>query len=45
MLKSILIITYGREKELYETLRDISLYEKNDLEVLLLDNNEIIYRK
>ncbi|WP_130890932.1 glycosyltransferase family 2 protein [Fusobacterium ulcerans] len=45
MLKSILIITYGREKELYETLRDIYPYEKDDLEVLLLDNNETNYRK
>ncbi|MGL5231368.1 MAG: glycosyltransferase family 2 protein [Cetobacterium sp.] len=39
MKKSILIITYGREKELFETLIDISKYKKNDLEVLLLDNN------
>lgn len=39
MKKSILIITYGREKELYETLKDISDYTEKDLELLILDNN------
>lgn len=39
LLKSILIITYGRTEELYSTLRDISKYRNNDLEVLILDNN------
>ena len=45
MLKSILIITYGRETELYETLKDISLYSSEDLEILLLDNNQTDMRK
>lgn len=45
MLKSILIITYGRETELYETLKDVSAYSDEDLEVLLLDNNETDIRK
>lgn len=40
MKKSILIITYGREKELYETLVDISKYKKKDIELLILDNND-----
>ena len=39
-MKSILIITYGREKELFETLNCINKYKKDDLEVLILDNNE-----
>lgn len=40
MLKSILIITFGREKELYETLISLKNYKKEDLEILILDNNE-----
>lgn len=39
-MKSILIITYGREKELFETLNCLNKYKKDDLEVLILDNNE-----
>lgn len=38
-LKSIIIITFGRDKELYETLKDICRYRDNDLEILILDNN------
>lgn len=38
-LKSILIITYGREEELYSTLNDLTNYKESDLEILLLDNN------
>ncbi|MGL5757205.1 MULTISPECIES: glycosyltransferase family 2 protein [Bacteria] len=45
MKKSILIITYGREEELYQTLYDIAKYQENDLEVLILDNNETNFRK
>lgn len=45
MKKSILIITYGREEELYQTLYDIAKYQESDLEVLILDNNEINFRK
>lgn len=41
LLKSILIITYGRNEELYSTLIDISKYKNDDLEVLILDNNLI----
>lgn len=37
---SILIITYGREKELIETLENISKYSGEKIELLLLDNNE-----
>lgn len=40
MLKSILIITFGREKELYETLISLKNYKKEDLEILILDNNK-----
>lgn len=39
-MKSILIITYGREKELFETLNCLNKYKKDDLEILILDNNE-----
>lgn len=39
-MKSILIITYGREKELFETLNCLNKYKKDDLEVLILDNNK-----
>ncbi|EXI61329.1 hypothetical protein MHD_10935 [Mannheimia granulomatis] len=37
---SILIITYGREQELFETLEYINRYSGEDVELLLLDNNE-----
>lgn len=40
MLKSILIITFGREKELYETLISLKNYKRKDLELLILDNNK-----
>lgn len=36
---SILIITYGREQELLETLGYINQYSGKDVELLLLDNN------
>lgn len=39
-MKSILIITYGREKELFEILNCLNKYKKDDLEILILDNNE-----
>lgn len=37
---SILIITYGREQELFETLEYINQYSGESIELLLLDNNE-----
>lgn len=37
---SILIISYGREKELLETLSFINQYRGEKIEVLFLDNNE-----
>ena len=45
MKKSILIITYGREEELYLTLYDIAKYKKNNIEILILDNNDTEMRK
>lgn len=36
---SILIITYGREQELFETLDCINKYNGEKIELLLLDNN------
>lgn len=45
MKKSILIITYKRDDELYDTLENISKYKKNDLELLILDNNKNNFRK
>lgn len=37
---SILIITYGRELELLETLQDINKYYGEEIELLILDNNQ-----
>lgn len=39
MKKSILIITYGREEEFLDTIKQISNYKKDDIELLILDNN------
>lgn len=39
MKKSILIITYGREKEFLDILNEILKYNKKDIELLILDNN------
>lgn len=36
---SILIISYGREQELFETLLDINKYQGEKIELLFLDNN------
>ncbi|MGQ0285788.1 glycosyltransferase family 2 protein [Pasteurellaceae bacterium 22721_9_1] len=36
---SIIIITYGRKEELFETLKCINQYQGEDIELLLLDNN------
>lgn len=36
---SILMITYGREQELFETLNCISNYQGDKIELLILDNN------
>lgn len=40
MKKTILIITYGREKEVLETLKDIAKVKREKVELLILDNNE-----
>lgn len=40
MKKSILIITYGRDEEFFDTLKCISKYDEDDIEVLILDNNK-----
>ena len=37
---SILVITYGREEELIKTLTDINSYNKEVIELLILDNND-----
>lgn len=37
---SILIITYGREEELIETLNNINNYNEEIIELLILDNND-----
>ena len=38
---SILMITYGRDRELFETLKDINRYGiKEKIELIILDNNE-----
>lgn len=39
-MNSILIITYGREKELLDTLKCFQNYKGTLLELLILDNNE-----
>lgn len=37
---SILIITYGREEELFFTLKKFKNYKKEKIEILILDNNK-----
>lgn len=39
MKVSIILITYGRKEELLKTIECIKKYQKNDLELLILNNN------